>query len=247
MNPMDQSWRRRFRPMGGRGCLLLSGVVLMIAAGCEGFPSRQQHDPMLGIPNPPQPVAAPGAPANLPAQAAAVVPTPPALPSIYAAAGPASLASGETATPENGRDLRIPGDASTPTSLPGTAAARGVAPGITVGGPVPATNGSTSHLAPVPVSAAPIPQPGVSTAPASGGAGMTFEQAQRLLKQYGVNWQRLDMEDGQWKFECSVPNPSNPSVSRHFFTTKPFPNEVLAIREVIDQIEKDPTANKQIK
>ncbi|MGH7172503.1 MAG: hypothetical protein ACRELG_19665 [Gemmataceae bacterium] len=246
MNPRDQSRRRRFRPIGGRGCLLLSGVVLMVLAGCDSLASRQPRDPMLGFQNPPRPVAAPSGPASAPALTAAEQ-TPPPMPSSYTAPGPAALAVGETGTSESGRDLRIPRDSPTPTGLPGNAAARGVAPGVVMGNPVPATSGSTSHLAPNPVSGAAVPQPGASMAPAAGAAGMTFEQAQRLLKQYGVNWQRLDMDDGQWKFECSIPNPSTPSMSRHFYTTKTFPDEVSAIREVINQIEKDPIVNKQIK
>jgi hypothetical protein len=47
------------------------------------------------------------------------------------------------------------------------------------------------------------------------------------------------MDEGQWKFECGVPNPSNPAVNRHYATTKGSPDPVSAIREVIAQIEKD--------
>ena len=225
-------------PHWGCRCLLLSGIVLLVAAGCEGFPSRQPYDPMLGTPPRPQPVTAPSGPANTSIQTTADT-DPPSLPASYTAVSPAALAGGETATQEKGRDLRIPGDTSTPASLPGNGAARGVAPGITMGNPVPAASDSTSRLAPVPTSGAALPQPVASAAPASGGAGMTFDQAQRLLKQYRVSWQRLDMDDGGWKFECGVPNPTNPAVNRHFATTKPFPDEVSAMREVIGQIEKN--------
>jgi hypothetical protein len=220
------------------GCLLLPGVLLLALVGCEsGFGSRQQPDPMLGIHAPPTPVAPPGGPSNTPAQTAMTDQTPP-LPASYTAVGPAAVAAGETATPEPGRDLRIAGDALTPASLSGNGAVRGVAPGVTVGNPEPATNGATSHLAPVPVSGGSAQSGGVSTPLASGGGDMTFDQAQRLLSQYGVTWQRLDKFDGQWKFECGVPNPQNPAVNRHFVTTRSFPDPVSAMREVIAQIEK---------
>jgi hypothetical protein len=153
------------------------------------------------------------------------------------------VAAGETATPEPGRNLRI-GDPvpSTPT---GNAAARGVAPGVSVGNPEPAANGSTSQLAPVPASgpavspiSAPTPPP-----PATGSAAniRTLDEAQQFLRQNRVNWQRLENVDGnEWKFECSVPNPGNPQMSKHYSTTRAFPDPLSAIREVIMKMEQEP-------
>jgi hypothetical protein len=79
--------------------------------------------------------------------------------------------------------------------------------------------------------------------PVSGSAAnlRTYEDAQQFLQQLHVSWQRLDMEDGQWKFECGVPNPSNPRLNRHYATSKAFPDPLSAIREVIAQIEKNGT------
>jgi hypothetical protein len=245
MNPMDQSRRSRFRPIGGRGCLLLSSVVLTALAGCEGVGSRQQRDPMLGPQVPAQPAAAPGSQGNTPAQAAAEQ-APPSLPSTYAATSPAALASGETATPEQGRDLRITGDTSSTTALPSNGAARGVAPGVSVGNPEPAASDSTSRLAPVAASTAPLQQLGAPTAasPPLGSAAAkvrTFEDAQQFLKQHNVKWQRLDEVDvGWWKFECSVPNPSVPQANRHYYTSNPFPDPLSAIRAVITEMEQKP-------
>jgi len=244
MNPMDQSRRRRSRPIGGRGCLLLSSVALMVMAGCESLASRQQPDPLLGIRNPPQPVVSPGSPASTPTQTAAAELAPP-LPATYSAPGPAALTSGEAATTEQGRDLRITGDTSTTTSLPGNAAARGVAPSITVGTPVAATSGSTSHLVPVPTSGAAVRPIGVSTAappPGSAAANIqTFEEAQQFLVQHGVDCQHLEkVDNGWWKFDCSAPNPRNPSVRRTYETKGSFPDYLSAIRAVIVKMEETP-------
>lgn len=244
MNPMDQSRRSRFRPIGGRGCLLLSSVVLAGLAGCEGLSSRPQRDPLLGSQVPPQSAAAPASQADTPAQAAAARPAPPSLPSTYAAAGPAALASGETATPENGRELRITGDTSTTSASPSSGAARGVAPGVTVGNPEPAASDSTSRLAPVPTSTAPVQQLGAPAAasPPLGSAAakvQTFEQAQQFLTQHGVDYQQLEkVENGWWKFVCSAHNPAHPNTRRTYATTGAFPDPLAAIRAVITEMEQ---------
>jgi hypothetical protein len=67
----------------------------------------------------------------------------------------------------------------------------------------------------------------------------TYEEAQQFLQQRRVSWQHLDMEaEGQWRFECGVPNPNNPQINRHYATTKAFPDPLSAIREIIAQIDK---------
>lgn len=240
MNPVDQSRRRRFRLIGGRGWQPLLAVVLIVLSGCESLGTRQQADPMLGIHAPSSPVSAPNAPTPPMAQAAAER-TPP-LPASYTAPGPAAVAVGETATPENARDLRMAGDAVAPPVLPAGGAARGVAPGVTVGNPEPAGTDSTSRLTPAAVGTlqpmgAPTPPPPGSTA----ANVRTFDEAQLFLKQHGVNWQRLDMEDdGRWKYECSIPNPTNSRMNRTYQTSRPFPDPLSAIRAVITQIEQAP-------
>jgi hypothetical protein len=236
---MDQSRRRKFLPNGGRGCLLLSGLVLMILAGCNSdFGSRRQPDPLLGPSSSPTPVPPSNTPGNAPAQTASVDQTPP-LPASYTTPSQAAVAAGETATPVPGRPLRIDGDPSAPASVTGNSAVRGAAPTVTVGNPEPANNGSTPRLAAVPTVPPASQSLGAPTSPVADGAGLTFDQAQRLLTQYAVNWQRLDMDNGQWKFQCGIPNPSNPTVNRTYATTKGASDYMSAIREVITQIEKD--------
>lgn len=237
---MDQLRRRKFLPYGGRGCLLLAALVLIILAGCNSdFGSRRQSDPLRGSLSSPTPVPPPNASGNAPAQTALGDPTPP-LPASYTGPGTAAVAAGETATPVPGRKLQIDGDPSAPASVTGNSAARGAAPNVTVGSPEPANNGSTARLAAVPPVAPAGQSLGAPTAPVADGAALTFDQAQQLLRQYSVNWQRLDMEDGLWKFQCGIPIPSNSTVNRTYATTKGAPDYVSAIREVIAQIEKDP-------
>lgn len=219
-------------------------VALIGLIGCEtGFGSRHPLDPMLGIHAPPTPAAGPAAPANPPpTQSAAAGGTPP-LPASYEAPGPAAVAAGETATPENGRHLRIADTPNPPTNWPKNGAARGAAPSsVTVGNPVPAGNRPPAPPRAVPPSAAVQPI-GVSTpaqpSPAAAAPVRSFEDAQRFLQQHGVNWQRLETEDnGRWKFTCSIPNPHNPRMNRTYETSRPFPDALSAIRAVIQKIEE---------
>jgi hypothetical protein len=213
-------------------------VLVCLGAGCEsGFGARQQNDPMFGMSAAPNPVSQPGTPGTALAQATSgPVPVPP-IPSSHTAPSTAPLAGGEAATPESPRDLRIAGGSisSTPPYPPqdgvgrgGTSAARGAAPVVTVGNPEPAAAGTTANLM-----KPPVPPPTASAANIR-----TYEEAQQLLQQQRVSWQHLDMDDGQWKFECGVPNPSNPQLNRHYATTRAFPDPLSAIREVLTQIEK---------
>jgi hypothetical protein len=213
-------------------------VVLIALAGCEsGFGSRQQQgDPMLGIHSQPTPVPASGSANNPSAQASSG--TIPPLPSSYTTPGTAPVAGGETGTAENARDLRMTTETVAPASQPSTGAARGVAPGVTVGNPEPANPGSTSNLVTPPTSG--VSMPPTTPPPPAGSAGTirTYEDAQRFLKQHGVNWQRLSGDDGEWKFACGIPNPSNPHVNKTYQTSKPFPDYLSAIRAVITEIEQ---------
>ncbi len=183
----------------------------------------------------------------LPRRQASAAQVPP-LPATHSLTSPAALASGTTPTPENPRDLRIPGGAPiVPASLPSGGTARGVAPGggvLEAPQPVPE---STSNLTPT-ASADPQVQRTAASSPAIAAsstaptAALTFEQAQQILKQYGVTWQRLETvgDQGQWKLRCSVPNPANRSVHRWYETAKPLPYDPLtAVRAVIDQLQKE--------
>ncbi|MHB1423413.1 MAG: hypothetical protein ACYC3I_09520 [Gemmataceae bacterium] len=200
-----------------------------LAVGCEsGFGSRRQGDPLLGIQTPATPQPAPIPPSSTPPAQASAGQVPP-LPATYSAPGTVPVAGGETATPENGRDLRMTTSPLSPTSLPTSGAARGVAPAVTVGNPEPVPPaGTTANLA---------------TSPPLGAASniRTFDDAQRYLKQRGVSFQRFEMEeDGRWKFECSIPNPANPKIGKTYVTNTKFSDPLSAMQAVIGQIEQSP-------
>jgi hypothetical protein len=76
--------------------------------------------------------------------------------------------------------------------------------------------------------------------PPGGGAAniRTYEDAQLFLKQHAVNWQRLSGDEGEWKFACGIPNPSNPRINTTYQTSRSFPDYLSAIREVIAEIEQ---------
>lgn len=239
-NLMEPSRRSRPQPRSGRGHRLLWVAALLALAGCEsGFGSRLKNDPMLGISTPPAPVPAPTAPSTSPALASSG-PLPP-LPATYTTPGTVAVAGGETATPENPHNLRITGDPVAPASVPGTGAVRGTAPGVTVGHPEPTQVGAVSKLAAPPNSGGLGATPPTSaTLSASAANIQTYEDAQRYLKQHGVNWQRLSGDEGEWKYSCGIPNASNPHLSRTYQTKRAFPDPLSAIRAVIGEIEQTP-------
>jgi hypothetical protein len=196
---------------------------------------------MLGIQTPPAPVPAPGAPSTgNPTAQASSGPIPP-LPSTYASTGTVPVAGGETATPDKPRDLRMTGDTSSTATLPAGGAARGAAPGIVVGNPEPTPSGAVSNLA-NPSASGGIGVPSALPAAPSGSAAdiRTYEDAQRYLKQKGVNWQSLKGDEGRWSFSCGIPNPSNPHMNKTYRTRREFPDYLSAIREVIAEIEQTP-------
>lgn len=229
MNPKDLSRRRRIRPSGGRGCVLLSAAALLLFVGCEGTLGKrlQANDPLLGSHAPPPNPAPIPPPNNTATQAAAATEQIPPLPSSISAPGTAAVAAGEMATPESGRELRITGGAAAPPGQLTGSSARGAAPVVSVGTPEPATPGSTSRLP--------------AAAPTTVANIRTFEDAQQFLKQHGVTWQRLDGEDdGRWQFQCSIPNPKTPNTSRIFKTDGPCADSLAALRAVIAKIEQQP-------
>ncbi len=134
-----------------------------------------------------------------------------------------------------------------PASLPGPGTARGAAPaGLIVEPPQPVPE-TTARLTPIASSdggfqKTAAPSPGVAAPPAAPAGTMTFEQAEQFLKQRGVVWQRLETwgDQGQWKFQCSLPIPGSTNMNRTYVTDTPLPNDPLtAVRTVLDKIEKD--------
>jgi len=225
---------------------ILVPLLFCVLVGCESnFGTRlQQGDPLLGIHTAPPSPTTPSTPNSAMVQATSG-PIPP-LPASYTAPGTAPVASGETAVSENPRDLRMTGNPVAPASPysnsgdRGTSgAARGVAPAVRVGNPEPApTPGTTANLATAPA-AGTMANAATASAGASSSANIrTYEDAQQFLKQHGVTWQRISQDDGEWKFACGIPNPSNPHVNRTYQTSRPFPDLLSAMRAVIAQIEQ---------
>jgi hypothetical protein len=219
----------------------LSGCVLLcVAMGCESFGSRLRNDPFYGVQNAAAPVPAPNPPGDAPQAQASANRVPP-LPASISAPGTVPMASGESATPEKGSGLRMANDPVSPVSMSSTGAARGLAP-VTVGKPEPAPIGTTANLTtPAAESGglgAPTPAPPAAGSTAS--SIRTFDDAQRWLKQKGVNWQYLSGEENQWKFQCGIPNPSTPNVNKTYQTDKPFPDPLSAMLAIIAEIDKAP-------
>ncbi len=238
MSRVDQS---RWKKPCSTGCPripLLSALALLALTGCEGD-GLKQGDPYLGIHGTPAPATSAAA-GGQPAQTAAG--SVPPLPATHALTSPAALAGGTTPTPVDPRDLRIGTPPVVPASLPSGAAARGVAPGSAVlDAPQPVAESTSQRLAPV--AAVGGASPPAATAPAAPPAGtLTFEQAQQILKQRGVTFQRLETwgDQGQWKFRCSLPIPGSTNMNRTYETDTPLPTDPLtAVRAVLDKIEKD--------
>ena len=65
----------------------------------------------------------------------------------------------------------------------------------------------------------------------------TYEQAQAILAARGVSWQRLEGDQGKWKFSCSIPNPQNRNISRTYEARDA--DHLAAIQAVLDQISKE--------
>lgn len=251
MNPVEFSRRSKLRPGVRHATLLLPAAVWLALSGCENNYAQRQVDPFMGIhassiPGPPSPATGSGGAAAT--QTASV-----GLPGTHTMTSPAALAGGNLPAPESPRgDLRMDVAPVVPASLPGGAAARGAAPsGVQVGGPEPVPE-STSRIASLPAAGGggfqPVgavtpgtPTPAASVPLTTPVANMSFEEAQKYLKQRGVIWQRLETwgDQGQWKFQCSLPIPGSPNINRTY-VTDPLPSDPLtAVRIVLDKIEKD--------
>jgi hypothetical protein len=67
------------------------------------------------------------------------------------------------------------------------------------------------------------------------GGSSARDQAWEQLRARGVNWHQLDRQGDQWHLRCTIPNPSNPNVSRFFEATAA--DEATAIWGVIEKID----------
>ena len=67
---------------------------------------------------------------------------------------------------------------------------------------------------------------------------MTVEQLRERLNARGVTWQGdTEVREGKYTFRCSMPNPRNLAVNRHFEAEGP--DEISAMTAVLQQIEKE--------
>lgn len=64
-----------------------------------------------------------------------------------------------------------------------------------------------------------------------------WDQVRRQLRERGVDWQHLEQRDGLWRFQCSVPRPGNPNISRQYEASAA--DELSAIQAVLEQIDSD--------
>lgn len=65
-----------------------------------------------------------------------------------------------------------------------------------------------------------------------------FEEAQQVLRTYGVKWQDLqNVGDTGWKFTCSIPSKTNPNAVRNYEAQDYF--GLTAMQKVIDQIQRE--------
>jgi hypothetical protein len=231
MKRLDKLTRRKPRSASRRWGSLVSAAALLAMAGCQnGYGSKS--DPLFGSQRPQMQAPPTG-------QAASNVPP---VPATHSGTTPAAMAGGATPTPDNPRDLRMDVAPIVPTSQQGGGAVRGLAPSpVQLGDPQPAPEATSSNVKP-------IADPSFQRASAASGASLaptgslTFEQVQQYLKQRGVVWQRLETvgNQGQWKFQCSLPLPGGKNMNRTYMTDGPLPTDPLtAVRAVLDKIEKD--------
>jgi hypothetical protein len=232
--------RKRGRPRRARR---LAWVVLLFAVGCHGIgggtssapqaePLAANNDPLLGLTPAPGP-ASPGSTGTSVSGAGwstgvRAIPT-------ETSGGPNAVLAGTP--PSSG--LRIPagnttgGGSSTSSGGPWRGSDSGAvlkAPEI-VGGPAPLPP-ATSGFGPAPA--------GAPVTLTSGGAITTMEQAYAALKQRGVTWSNLQQLDrGEWKFICAIPNPQNATNQTKYVGSAPGENGLAAIRAILDQIDRD--------
>jgi hypothetical protein len=120
----------------------------------------------------------------------------------------------------------------------------GTAVGVTVGGPRAA---ATSRLTPIAATSGPgqpaeasnvVPAGGVVPAPAADGS---YEQLQQQLLARGVTWQQLKTgaTRDEWIFVCTIPQPRENNIERHYEARAVGPFGLAAIRAAIKEIDDD--------
>lgn len=222
----ERGWQR----CGGRAAVL---VLLLLLTGCTGDARRKDNDPLTGD--------GPALPARGEARADATIPprsSIPPLPSPTSAASNAALADGALPSLDPTRDLRIGNrDAGAPTG-----AWRGPAEGTktTLNPPQPdPERPRQDQLTSEPKSTPRADvRPASAIQPVSGSSGPGADALLALLQARGVTWHRLETwgDSGEWKYSCSVPNPTNPNIRRTYEARSRDPRSALmAVLTQMDQ------------
>jgi len=220
----------------GRGPALRTGSVAwagtclcLLLAGCAGGnrQSSDNADPLLGVgPNrtvgQPAPAAKPAANAAAPTGPSANPAAPPS-PALSTSPPTATLAAGQPPRYDTDNSLRI----NTPPANPVRTSSNG-------SWQVADTSGSVRLPGVEPAAPRRDPVPAVP----AGARFTNYEQAQAILAQRGVTWQRLESDpNGEWKFSCSIPNRQNKFISRTYEARGK--DYLAAVHAVLEQIDKD--------
>ncbi len=242
-NVMNRAWGPLLS--ASRAARLPATFCLLLLTGCTGE-RGSLDDPLRGGPAITGRALASGAqvgkdtPSPGPATGGGIPP----LPSPYQPSSTAGLTASSdlrlrdtTGAPTTGAVLQPPqatqgfARASPPVPNPGASIAAPVAPSLPV----------TPLGAPIP-SVAPAVTLAAGTQPSPVPANLqtaNFEQLQAMLAARNVTWQRLELvgEQGDWRFQCAIPNPANKSMRRNYVATLPGGSGLPAIRAVIAEID----------
>jgi hypothetical protein len=198
---------------------------LLVGSGCASDARSKNDDPLAGggpaIPLRTEPVAGATATRGLDTAptTASQHTSVPALPVPSSATSNAALASGAFQPLDPTRELRIGNGDANATSGTWRGPAEGTKATLNPSPPVP-NRGNPGQLA----SSTPTPQPVNNTSGASADALLTLLQAR------GVTWHRLETagDTGEWKYSCSVPNPTNPNIRRTYEARGRDPRTAMA-------------------
>lgn len=225
---------------GGRHCAAILAGSLMIV-GChhaDKQPDPKKDDPLLsGLSGGGPPPAYPP-PAQFPTAPAAAPPAQPAQPTASASPSTsnAALASDVLQPRETDRDKRL--------QLELTGQTKGKAPeGAILGAPQPIKPVADARKDPLPASGGIVPVAAVppSSPPAASPRIYSYDQAMSVLTARGVIWRRLENTSEGWKFSCSVPNRTNPTINRTYEAQAG--TDLAAIQAVIDQMDREQVRN----
>lgn len=208
--------------------LTCSGLIALAGCANKGG-AKANEDPLLGPPGPLPPAAQAAKAPPQPGFATTSNPVaPPPPPAVGSSPSNAALASGSVSS------MRIPDPRTPPWQDTGSGAKLNSIP--QGGAQALPTNPNPPFN---PVLAYPVPGQTSTPATAAGGRFSSYEQAQAVLNQRGVIWQKLETwgDLGEWKFSCSIPNKQNRFISRTYEARGK--DYLSAIRSVMDQIEKE--------